>query len=372
MPDVSEPPSRDQKKASLMTVGRREFGTIRRWMRGQFTHERVVPALKTFGWVAPLTLLIWVYAEREQVTKTENPMPIPIEVTSADPTRIVTLLRPTEPVILADLEGPRSELEALRSELSGARDAQTVEIPVGNRSIGKHEVTTAALLGNNWRLTSRGIRVVNCQPPILVIAVDEYEEEEVPVVVPPSVTNLAAPAVFSPATIRLRAPSEEIDRIRADGPLQAFADIERFPELNTPGNHTLSTVRVFIPGLRGEHVSINPGSVRATLEVRDQDQTARLPYLVVHQVVPPNLLKEYRIEAPEQVFNVEVVGPPDKIELLEKLEYEPKPKALLEISRDDATGQPRRRRLRIIDLPQGVSEVTAQEVDFRLIRITSE
>src|SRR5687768_12401586 len=48
--------------------------------------------LKTFLWVAPLTALIWVYAEREQIDKAEVRVPVVLVSTSAD--RVITVLNP--------------------------------------------------------------------------------------------------------------------------------------------------------------------------------------------------------------------------------------------------------------------------------------
>ena len=56
------------------------------------------------AWAAPLTILIWVYAESEQQV-TDAGQPISIEVKSRDPNKIVTLDRDVRS-ITCDLTGP--------------------------------------------------------------------------------------------------------------------------------------------------------------------------------------------------------------------------------------------------------------------------
>ena len=61
------------------------------WHRfaSRFTREAVISNLKTLAWVVPLTLLIWIYAEREQVG-TQKDVSVPFEL-ATDPSRFVSL-----------------------------------------------------------------------------------------------------------------------------------------------------------------------------------------------------------------------------------------------------------------------------------------
>src|SRR5688572_30737940 len=77
-----------------------------------------IGALKTFLWVAPLTALIWIYAEREQIDKAEVRVPIRLMSKSTD--RIITVQSPTDRMISLDLQGPRASLGELRDVLSKA------------------------------------------------------------------------------------------------------------------------------------------------------------------------------------------------------------------------------------------------------------
>ena len=87
------------------------------WLLDTFSRDRLISFLKTLVWVAPLTLLIWVYAEREQVWTTENES-IPFELVSSDPTRIVSL-KGVDKNLMVDLQGPRARVEEVLEKLRG-------------------------------------------------------------------------------------------------------------------------------------------------------------------------------------------------------------------------------------------------------------
>ena len=71
--------------------GARSMPWLRRWARNTFTRDQLASGLRSLLWVAPLTVLIWIYAEREQIITTDTPLYIPIQVVSTDPDRVVTL-----------------------------------------------------------------------------------------------------------------------------------------------------------------------------------------------------------------------------------------------------------------------------------------
>src|SRR5688572_16621243 len=156
MPDVVPTRSADNQRTPFVDYAR-DGGAVRRWARGTFTRENVLSGLKTLAWVVPLTVLIWVYAEREQLYK-EQSVPIPVNVTPGDPTRVVTLLHPPDSMILADLEGPRSKIDDVRNEFSRSGGVESLEIDLGRLKLapGKHELRTATLVGSQPMFEKNG------------------------------------------------------------------------------------------------------------------------------------------------------------------------------------------------------------------------
>jgi hypothetical protein len=376
MSPSANPPQQHPPSAPLR-IGRVELDGVRRWFRNVFTQDRVAGSLKTLAWVVPLTCLIWVYAEREQVYKTPDPVPIPITLSSSDPKMVVTLVRPPEGMIMAYLEGPRSQVDAVKQQLSGSAGVEAVNIIVDAVSRGQRELSTSAAIEKNPLFNLRGVNVSNCQPPALQIVVDEYEDRELPVAAPPSITNLVAPPIFEPPRVKVRAPKLAWQRATGEGMLQAYADLAAYAGLNNAGPHEIAAARIFVPALQDDpHATIIPGTVKATIEVRQADRQLKIPSMIVYPLGAQSLQKRYKVECPDTIQNVTVIGPPDQIALLERPDYEPKPKAILDLNSDDTTGLTRRKKLRFIDFPSErvrVSPEDAQrEVEFKLVPITTD
>src|SRR5687768_16344483 len=338
MPDVLQTPPQEPKRSKLVGYGPAEGAAAdaRRWARNAFTQEKLVAALKTLACVAPLTVLIWIYAEREQLYPDPG-VPIPINVSTGDPTRVVTLLRPQDKMILADLEGPRSKIESVRNEFSRTGGIQAVDIMLDRLQLapGTHELRTASLVGSHPMFVENGITVTNCQPPTLHVAVDEYETREVAVQPPPDVTNLVGQPVFDPPRVRVRAPRSDFDRV---GQVRVYADLSNVAELSRPGEHAVTALPATSPELQknSSNVSIAPTKVNATLTVRQADEEYEMPFMVVFTSLPAQLQRRYSVECEETISNVKLIGPPDKIAPLKQENYQgPRPYAVLEVSRED-------------------------------------
>src|SRR5215207_6828460 len=115
----------------------------KRSFRDAFGRQQLVDALKAFLWVAPLTILIWIYAEREQLVTQKN-FPIPVEVRSADPRQVITVTRPADGSITAELVGPRAQLDRVREEFGRNSDARA-RIEIGSVEPGPRQVSAEAI-----------------------------------------------------------------------------------------------------------------------------------------------------------------------------------------------------------------------------------
>src|SRR5688572_18150053 len=91
MPPAAGAPARPAgKTAASRSLARRGAALVRRWARDTFSREQLLSSLKALAWVAPLTLLIWIYAEREQ--QVPGTSRIKIVVKSADETQVARIV----------------------------------------------------------------------------------------------------------------------------------------------------------------------------------------------------------------------------------------------------------------------------------------
>src|SRR5947208_9024563 len=104
------------KRISIIEPLRRAI-TERRWWRTRLTREHLIEGAKNLAWVGPLTLLIWVWAEREQ-TQEIGLNDVPVQVTSSDPSRYIEFAQPVQNKVTLRLKGPQATLDRVRERLT--------------------------------------------------------------------------------------------------------------------------------------------------------------------------------------------------------------------------------------------------------------
>ncbi len=354
-PIRAQPPTRPSPLRDLWTA-------VRRGVTGSLTRESIGSFFKTLAWVVPLTFLIWVWAEREQVA-TENDVPLRVSVRSTDANRIVSLA-PGEESILVNLTGPRSYIDMIRRS-----DNPPIEIVADNNlAPGTYRQGTLRLIRDLAIFRDSGITVSNPRPDALTIRIDELIERDVPVKAPPELDNiLDGQPVFTPPTVKVRGPRAVIEAER--GRLAAFADLGAFDELRTPGEHKLPEVRL-MKSVDDDRVTLSRPAVSAIVRVKQADIEYKIPSMPIYTSWAPGL-GNYRVTFMQGpvVPNVTVIGSQPDIEALKKDELTPRPKALLELGREDIKpGESQTKRLRY-DLPPGLrvkADDLRREVEFRI------
>jgi hypothetical protein len=372
----SDPPPKPIKLNYLPHKARDQFGRVGRWLADCFERDNLIAGLKTLLWLVPMTVLIWIYAEREQVRPLED-QTIPIDVRSNDPNVYVKLmLSGLEKSIIADLSGPRSKLDELLTDIQPqeGKASVVVTIPDGLSPGQIHEPDIAQLLNNHPMFQRRGITVSNCKPSNIKVFVDKFEEQELEVVKSDGVTNLASEPIFEPKTVRVRAPTGAWATARQSGSPKVVADLAGSGLLNVPGPHD-TTVRVEVPKLVSDRIDYDPPSVRASFEVRASSKEGILRQVPVKASMPVEMLSKYTVkECPVVIFNVRIVGPADKVAELERPDSPIKPVAVLDVERSDVP-TPKERRFRFEGLPEGVrvmDEDANKAYPFKLVEKAPE
>jgi hypothetical protein len=339
-------------------VGERpaSLGAGRVLLNPRWSH-RVRDVLTTLAWVVPLTLLIWLYAEREQLSRTT--LVVSVQLTPGKPNEIITPSRTTATLTLT---GPRARLESLRASVTG----QPLALPV-LRSPGRdHELQLTTLLSDLPALQRSGITVTKCEPAILNVFVDEYVEREVPVTAPALRADLQAPPVFEPRSVRVRAPATELQRRLAAGEPIAVAEMATLPQLRQPGTHTVPSVPI---RPLGETVSFSPASVKVEFGiVEQQTRQYRIPSVIIEVRKPLAVEGKLLVDVnPAVLTNVEVVGPAAVIDQMERDAVRGiAPVAILRISAENIAARRGTKSVQF-DLPEGVRVVgELRNVEFTI------
>lgn len=362
---------------SRFTSWREHLAIERRWFTDTFAREKMVEMVKQLAWVLPLTLLIWVYAEREQITPAENET-IPFELISPDPDRLVTLKPPQDSNVVVELEGPRARVQDVLQRLRGGAFPQGLRIQVDpalepNRD---HQLPTISLIANHELFRSNGITVTRTQPDTVNVRVDRIIERDARVEAAPGTQNLLDGTKFGPSTVKIRGP---LGVLEPNGNGDGGANVRQLvvyahvPEklLAAPGTRDAEGLDLSLPPplTNDPHVMMIPSKVDATLQVRASDETWEMPAMTVSLDVPKSIADRYRVEYDTSLPAVTLIGPEDIIAEMRKPDG-PKPYAQLRVTIEDAGRGEQRRTLRYEDLPDRVrvSEKDRQrEIPFRLV-----
>ena|SRR5947209_7170065 len=194
--------------------------------RGPFRpfSARVLDVLKTMGWVAPLTVLIWIYAERQQTESMVTQIPIDISINAPD--RMVIVKDPPDRTVVATLNGPRNGVQRVDDALKAHERIQLTL--VGKISSGEQPIAnTASLISASPLFLQNGVSVRDITPRFLRVQVDDIKEQLLPVTYAGDVKNLSGAPQFLPERVKVRAPDSVLKLAASQNKLQVVADLSK-------------------------------------------------------------------------------------------------------------------------------------------------
>jgi hypothetical protein len=351
------------------TKARDQGGTFIRWLKRSMERENLIAGFKTLLWLAPLTALIWIFAERQQVYITPEPgETIPIGVRSDDAEHVVHL-RMEDNNVQAQLRGPRGRVDEVRRLIQPGIQGPSVVLTISRDASGFHEFDTDEELSKHPIFAQRGVTVTNCKPLRLPVEIDEYVQREVEVRISPQVASRVTKSTFNPPKVIVRAPGKLMREIETPVVYVELSGTE-LPE--TPGPQTIKNARLTLPQSNsdlGELVTFVPSTVEAEIEVRDRSITGEIKTVPISVVGLPSLLMDYKVECKDFLSNVPVTGPPEEVEKLVGDAALPVTARLHLVDRDKVESATITRELEIV-FPPGVENVkvaTPQRIDFRLV-----
>lgn len=323
---------------------------------------------KTFATVTTLTILIWIYAEREQA-RTQPDVSIPIEVRATDGTRLISLRAPADGNVTATLSGPRTVVDSVVADLrSRSPEHAAVQLYIDTSKLprGESSLETARYIASNSLFTRQGISVSGISPPTLRIDVDDFETRSLEVTPPLNIQNIQN-IQFTPSRVSVKAPGRVFKDVEVSK-LIVIADFSKLGEIDQPGRHVVPGVPVTIM-FKGEAVTIEPQTVTAAFDVKKPEVEMELESIAIFTNVPLPIINGYGVECrPLTIPRIRVAGPQDQIDLLKNNEF--KPKAILDLLPEDTDQSVKHRKPVHFILPKDVrvmSEPESYTVDFTLV-----
>ena len=298
------------------------------------SRQRTKEILSTLLIVVPLTLLIWIYAERAQDVK--DTAEITPRVAMTEPTLIATVVSPPSGALALDLESPKALIDQLKKQLAerAMDNSLTLTLPPALTHVGQQNVDIANTLNNDPLILNSGVSITKATPPLMTVTVDPLSTRTLPVAVPPDLARSLQSVSFDPPTVTVRGPKPRVDAL-FPGDATVFIDTaNRASDFTTAGTRTIEVPLVTLP--LESRVTISPKKVKMTVEIgaRDRDYTIPNVPIVVQKLL--SLEKtQVVVKGPPLVQNVHIHGPASLISRFEGSNPQCRLTAVLRISPDD-------------------------------------
>ena len=373
-PQADAPP---RPATSNRQLGRRlrQLGVSGRRMRRTWTRERFAEIARTLVWVIPLTLLVWVWAQDQQIEQIVQ-QNIPLQIEHVDGQRVIEILDPdvrrgNNVIQLRSVtfQGPRIGLSTLTNRLRNDFAQDNLDIKLRAGVADRVNVDLRDQLNDLPVLRELGVSVVEVLPVQVAVRVEERKTVTGRIVaggMQPE--ELVGPPTFDPPTVTVEGPASVIELLsdeRGEIPVVALLpDPENVPAGQPQTREVPLQLPEDAPGL-----SLLTNTVRASFtRAERQVISATLPKVIVKASLPAAMSGTHAVEVePTVLNNVPIQGPAD---IVRRIESGAIPvEAELKVVRDDQGNEGPIRRQVEFNLPQGVILRQPQEVTFTLRRI---
>lgn len=335
---------------------------------------RVWEFIRSLILVTAITLLIWLWAEGENV----RPYPLAGEV---------TFVAASGQTLLIEAQQPEQTIQVtIRSNVNRREEAQRIlnspiKIDVSEDPNQPSVVRSVDLLDhlrNMPEFVNNGITVIDVRPQTMAAKVERLVDVVLPIRVDTGDVALATPAQLDVSQATVRVPKRLQDSL-AGLSLTAKPDPERLALLPVDEPHTFSPVLLSLPDgypNRNEVAQIEPSNVRVTLTVRSQTDKLKIDTISVMTILPTAEVGRFTISIDDRqrvLRDIEVAGPTDVLNRIRNKELTVE--AVLRFSADDLETYAARETVTwpvIVETPPNVVvQNPPPPMTFRIIKLTT-
>lgn len=332
--------------------------------------------------IAFVTALVWIYAEAESLTQSQQEVRVTF-VSGADDLSSRVTTDDWRGVVRVRLEGSAASLQ---------RTPPRIELRLGSTGVpdseGEFTVDLAEAIRADPELSRAGVNVIAVEPPSVRLRVDELRRlEDVPVRAALSGIDLEQPARIEPSTIDLMVPRAVAEQLEAlqSGPF-VLARVET-SQIDTTRRGVPQRIRATLnlpPGvtLNGGISRFSPPESIVELIIRRDTSSFTVPSAPVQVLLPPTEAGRWEVRIlPEDLFlrDVEVIGTSEFVSQVRNNDV--RLVAVLSLSSDELERGITEKRASIATLRDGVIsqppsgvriEVRDPGVRFEIVRLASE
>lgn len=275
---------------------------------------KIIEMIKTLLWVVPLTILIWVYAEREQLQKDKEITGVAIALKSTASDRMVMLVNPTERITLV-LNGPQAGINNVQEELG--KSALQVDVADDLPSSYDGDLSLAERLSRNSLFAKEAVTVVRTKPTAVRVRAEKKTKVPMKVQMRPDDRVSITDVKFVPEEVMLDIPASLGPTTRPDA-LPVYADLKDLIDKGQ-GTHTAKVPLVFSP--EWSNWKIPAPEVTATVTI-NVSRSYKLPSIPIWARIQARAVQSevwhFSFDPPDMVRDVEVTGPAKAVDELSK------------------------------------------------------
>lgn len=329
--------------------------------------------LQTYLFVSIITVLVWLYAEGENLTE-EKLYPDIEFVAPAGRQLLIVPRQPSEPVLVT-VRGPTTQLARLNREESEQPLAiELLDDPSTDNP--NREVDLLDALSRHPRYADLGIEIAEVTPRRVTVRVERYVPRDLPVEAPPPGDfQFNETPIVEPAQATVRMPASDWANIPADVRVIAELNADDLAQREVNKQHVLVNVPLVLPQARGlDRVTIAPTAATVTLTVTQKTKKSEPQSIPIKLLVPIGELARYDVQLVDQadpwLSRIVFSGPNETIDRINKKEV--KVWAELRLDSDDlGTAADKESASAPVHLtvPPGVNAVEhPQPIKFRVVR----
>ncbi len=297
---LTEGGQRDRELARRL----RRLGVTGRRLRRGWTRERTVEILRTLAWTIPLTLLLWIWAQEQQLDE-QVVGGVRVRLSHVEADRFVRRV-PAPGLVLNRADGPLDVTLALRGPRAGLQDALRelrdpasagLEVQLTADPVERTSIDLQQALRGSETLSRFGVTLAEVTPASVEVSVEGTADERVPVATAATGlprTERVGEVTFEPAQLAVSAPERVMEIVRRVMRAGEPVVVAALPEDAAPGPQTTAVAVTLAPEISEaiveelgsaalERLRLEPAEVAATF-TRSERQIAEhtLPAVAVY------------------------------------------------------------------------------------------
>lgn len=277
-----------------------------------------LPRLETGLIVTVISVLVWLYAEGENVQLHPNQR---LLVEFVAPAGQSLAIDPQDPVeILVSFRASAGEMGLLEEKLR----AGPIQIPVGNGTESESNEQTVVLKDalDRSAIGSLGINITDTDPVTETVRAEPLVTRRLPIAEAPTRVQFGTPPKFEPAQVAVTLP-RSLAEAAENAKVLARLDTLNLNEYEANTDVTASVPLELPAPLRSPWTTLGAATAQVTFNIRKLSDSIVLPTVPLRVSADPLLLQEFDVLVAQDgmmLRDVRLSGPSDVIEAIRKNE----------------------------------------------------